>query len=117
MRALRQGDVMAALETLPEAERGNAVGPFKSLARWGELGLSLVSLLSGGRLPQPGAAEVGRSQVGRGGIVRDPSLHRQVLDKITSCVAGNGWGVQALSASPLPGADGNREFLIAATRD
>jgi 23S rRNA (cytidine1920-2'-O)/16S rRNA (cytidine1409-2'-O)-methyltransferase len=56
--------------------------------------------------------EVGRQQVGRGGIVRDPALHRQVLEKIVSCVTGQAWGVQALCASPLPGADGNREFLI-----
>jgi hypothetical protein len=54
-RALRQGAVMAALETLPEGERGGAVGPFRSLARWGESGLSLVTLLSGGGLPQEGA--------------------------------------------------------------
>jgi 23S rRNA (cytidine1920-2'-O)/16S rRNA (cytidine1409-2'-O)-methyltransferase len=56
--------------------------------------------------------EVGRKEVGRGGIVRNPALHRQVLDKIALCVIANGWGVQALCASPLAGADGNREFLI-----
>jgi 23S rRNA (cytidine1920-2'-O)/16S rRNA (cytidine1409-2'-O)-methyltransferase len=56
--------------------------------------------------------EVGRRQVGRGGIVRDPALHREVLDKIISCVTASGWGIQALCASPLLGADGNREFLM-----
>ena len=56
--------------------------------------------------------EVGRNQVGRGGIVRDSSLHRQVLDKISACIRGNGWGVQAFCVSPLLGADGNREFLV-----
>ena len=56
--------------------------------------------------------EVGRNQVGRGGIVRDLSLHRQVLDKITVCISDSGWGIQALCASPLLGADGNREFLV-----
>ena len=51
-------------------------------------------------------------QVGRGGIVRDPSLHRQVLGKISACIQGHGWGVQAFCPSPLLGADGNREFLV-----
>jgi 23S rRNA (cytidine1920-2'-O)/16S rRNA (cytidine1409-2'-O)-methyltransferase len=56
--------------------------------------------------------EVGRHQVGRGGIVRDPSLHLAALDKISTCIRSNGWGVQAFYASPLLGADGNREFLV-----
>jgi 23S rRNA (cytidine1920-2'-O)/16S rRNA (cytidine1409-2'-O)-methyltransferase len=56
--------------------------------------------------------EVGRGQVGKGGIVRDPDLHRQVLQKISGWVRSNGRGVAGLCASPLRGADGNREFLI-----
>jgi 23S rRNA (cytidine1920-2'-O)/16S rRNA (cytidine1409-2'-O)-methyltransferase len=56
--------------------------------------------------------EVGRGRVGRGGIVRDPDLHRQVLTRAIEFCAANGWGVQALCASSLPGAEGNREFFL-----
>lgn len=56
--------------------------------------------------------EVGRGKVGRGGIVRDRDLHREVLDRICGFIARSGWAVQALVASPLRGADGNREFFV-----
>jgi 23S rRNA (cytidine1920-2'-O)/16S rRNA (cytidine1409-2'-O)-methyltransferase len=56
--------------------------------------------------------EVGRGSVGRGGIVRDPDLHGQVLDRICGFIAGRGWAVRALVSSPLRGADGNREFFV-----
>jgi 23S rRNA (cytidine1920-2'-O)/16S rRNA (cytidine1409-2'-O)-methyltransferase len=56
--------------------------------------------------------EVGRGQVGRGGIVRDPDLHRQVLERSVRFAGSREWGVAALGASPIHGADGNREFLI-----
>jgi len=56
--------------------------------------------------------EVGRGQVGKGGIVRDPALHREVLERISSFVRSHGWGLSGLCASPVRGADGNREFLM-----
>jgi 23S rRNA (cytidine1920-2'-O)/16S rRNA (cytidine1409-2'-O)-methyltransferase len=56
--------------------------------------------------------EVGRGQVGKGGIVREPALHREVLERISGFVRANDWGVAAFCASPVRGADGNREFLI-----
>jgi 23S rRNA (cytidine1920-2'-O)/16S rRNA (cytidine1409-2'-O)-methyltransferase len=55
--------------------------------------------------------EAGREKVGRGGIVRDPAVHREVVDHITSFVAQQGWAVQGLIESPILGADGNKEFL------
>lgn len=55
--------------------------------------------------------EAGPAQVGRGGIVRDPAVHRQVLLRIAGECAALGWPVQRLMVSPLRGADGNREFL------
>jgi len=55
--------------------------------------------------------EVGRENVGRGGIVRDPALHRQVLEELTALWSANEWQVLDLCASPLPGAEGNREFF------
>jgi len=56
--------------------------------------------------------EVGRGQVGRGGIVRDPALHRAVLIRITRTAGSAGWHVRGILASPLLGAEGNREFLL-----
>ena len=62
--------------------------------------------------------EVGKGLVGKGGIVRDPLLHREVCDRIAAWLAGQpGWTVLGVVPSPIDGADGNREFLIAARRD
>ena len=59
--------------------------------------------------------EVGRGRVGRGGIVRDAALHREVLERLAGFVAASGWGIQRPRPSRLPGADGNREFFIHVT--
>jgi len=56
--------------------------------------------------------EVGRGQVGRGGIVRNPVLHREVLTRLTADLSAAGWSVHGVVASPILGAEGNREFLI-----
>lgn len=55
--------------------------------------------------------EVGRRSVGKGGIVRDPALHRDVLRQLSTFARERGWGVVGLARSELPGADGNREFF------
>ena len=61
--------------------------------------------------------EVGPAQVGKGGIVRDPDLHRQVCARIADWLGRQaGWAVLGITNSPITGADGNREFLIAARR-
>ena len=61
--------------------------------------------------------EVGKSRVGKGGVVRDPALHREVCDDIAGWLAGTmGWTVLGLSESPITGPKGNVEFLIAARR-
>ena len=56
--------------------------------------------------------ELQREQIGKGGIVRDPELHQQAVDKIDS-FALNTVGIhpQGVIASPIEGAAGNREFL------
>lgn len=59
--------------------------------------------------------EVGREQVGRGGIVRDPALHRLACDKVSESVLALGFAVD-LMESPILGAEGNREFLLHARR-
>ena len=56
--------------------------------------------------------EVGRGRVGRGGIVREPALHREVLLRMRDFAARQDWAILGLTASPIEGADGNREFLV-----
>ena len=60
--------------------------------------------------------EVGKGEVGKGGIVRDESKHREVVDKITEFVKSLGIGVLGVIPSPIEGAEGNKEFLIAAVK-
>ena len=61
--------------------------------------------------------EVGKDRVGKGGVVRDPNLHREVCDRIAGWLDGlEEWRVLGLTESPIRGAEGNTEFLIAAAR-
>ncbi len=55
--------------------------------------------------------EVGKGRVGKGGIVRDPALHREVCERIEQAVRESGF-VTALMESPILGAEGNKEFLL-----
>jgi 23S rRNA (cytidine1920-2'-O)/16S rRNA (cytidine1409-2'-O)-methyltransferase len=56
--------------------------------------------------------EVGKGEVGRGGIVTDPAKHRSVLTEIRDAALGIGFDPVGLIESPIRGAEGNREFLI-----
>ncbi len=57
--------------------------------------------------------EVGREQVGKKGVVRDPELHQAVCDEIELWLAAQpGWQVLGITPSPITGPEGNREFLI-----
>lgn len=60
--------------------------------------------------------EVGREEVGKGGVVRDPALHARVCDEVGGWIDGLGWQVQGIATSPITGPQGNVEFLIAARR-
>ena len=61
--------------------------------------------------------EVGKGEVGKGGVVRDEALHRRVCDEITAWLTETqGWSIQAVTPSPILGPKGNREFLVAARR-
>ncbi len=61
--------------------------------------------------------EAGRERVGKGGIVHDPLVHRDVCTIIRTWLADSmGWRVQGLVESPITGRSGNREFLIAARK-
>jgi 23S rRNA (cytidine1920-2'-O)/16S rRNA (cytidine1409-2'-O)-methyltransferase len=75
---------------------------------------ALVPLLTdGGRLvtlikPQ---FEVGRGEVGRGGIVSDPAKHERVVSEVNEAARALGLNLSGLTESPVRGADGNLEFL------
>lgn len=56
--------------------------------------------------------EAARSEVPRGGVIRDAELHETLLERFTTWCAANGFEVLAQSASPILGAEGNREFLF-----
>jgi 23S rRNA (cytidine1920-2'-O)/16S rRNA (cytidine1409-2'-O)-methyltransferase len=60
--------------------------------------------------------EVGKGQVGKGGVVREPTLHRKVIDLVTDCFQQNGWTPRGHIPSPVLGSKGNQEFLIYLTR-
>ena len=55
--------------------------------------------------------ELKRSEVGRGGIIRDPGLHRNAQDKIVAFVRHLGHVVTGIVPSAITGADGNQEFF------
>ncbi|HYV59601.1 MAG TPA: TlyA family RNA methyltransferase [Acidimicrobiia bacterium] len=61
--------------------------------------------------------EAGRSQVGKGGVVRDPSVHRDVLGRVRDDLARAGLNARGVMASPLRGADGNVEFFLHCRKD
>lgn len=60
--------------------------------------------------------EVGREEVGKGGVVRDPALHARVCEEVRSWLEGEGWDVQGIVESPIKGPEGNVEFLVSASR-
>src|SRR5436309_5548896 len=58
--------------------------------------------------------EVGKNRVGKRGVVREPELHQEVCDAISDWLAAqSGWTVLGVIESPIAGAEGNKEFLIA----
>lgn len=60
--------------------------------------------------------EVGREEVGKGGVVRDPALHQRVCDEVRLWLEGSGWTVDGIVPSPITGPEGNVEFLVVARR-
>ncbi len=55
--------------------------------------------------------EVGRGEVGKGGIVREPEKHERVVAEVSDFAIGLGLRVEGLIESPILGAEGNKEFL------
>ena len=56
--------------------------------------------------------EAGREQVGKGGVIRDARVHRQVIDDILAWCEAHALSPQGLIPSPILGPKGNREFLL-----
>ncbi|HZN02198.1 MAG TPA: TlyA family RNA methyltransferase [Candidatus Polarisedimenticolia bacterium] len=76
--------------------------PLRPLVKTGGTVLALVK-------PQ---FEVGRRDVGKGGIVRDPALHRGAVASVARSAAAAGYALLGGCRSPLPGAEGNVEFFL-----
>ena len=56
--------------------------------------------------------EAGRSEVGKGGIVRDPIIHARVVEEVIAAADTLGLRHMSTTASPILGAEGNREFFL-----
>lgn len=61
--------------------------------------------------------EVGRSMLGKGGIVKDPAAHRFAIERVLQSGRENGMIPTGLIPSPILGGDGNREFLVRLQKD
>ena len=79
-----------------------ALGPVLECLREGYRGLVLVK-------PQ---FEAGRELVGKGGVVRDPAVHREVLVKVGGWLQGRGAALRGMCDSGHPGPKGNVEYFI-----
>jgi 23S rRNA (cytidine1920-2'-O)/16S rRNA (cytidine1409-2'-O)-methyltransferase len=104
---------MLTAETLPEPvdlavvdvsfiSLGLVLGPIRSVLRDGRG--PIVALVK----PQ---FEAGRAEA-KGGVVRDPAVHRRVIAETTTRAAELGLGTRGVIASPIQGPEGNREFLV-----
>ena len=61
--------------------------------------------------------EAGRERVGKGGVVRDPEIHREICERAASWISAQpSWTVVGIVESPILGPRGNREFLLYARR-
>jgi 23S rRNA (cytidine1920-2'-O)/16S rRNA (cytidine1409-2'-O)-methyltransferase len=60
--------------------------------------------------------EAGRGNVGKGGIVRDPVIHKRAVERVATCITELHWHVIETIPSPITGSEGNIEFLLYAKR-
>ena len=60
--------------------------------------------------------EAGRGNVGKGGIVRDPEVHKLAVERVAHCITDLHWQVVEAISSPITGTEGNVEFLLYAKR-
>ncbi len=108
---------------LTAADLGEPVGAIVADVSFISLRLVLPAVLAlatpdawGAFLVKP-QFEVGRQNLGKGGIVRDPTLAEKTAADIAAWLETDvGWRVDGLILSPVEGGDGNREFLLGARR-
>jgi len=55
--------------------------------------------------------EAERHQVGKKGIIKDPAIHQEVVEKVTAGIKQHGFELKGVTESPITGATGNKEFL------
>jgi 23S rRNA (cytidine1920-2'-O)/16S rRNA (cytidine1409-2'-O)-methyltransferase len=61
--------------------------------------------------------EAGRAEVGKGGVVRNETVHQRVCDEVQKWLVEKGWTIAGLTTSPITGPQGNVEFLVWARVD
>ncbi|MBM7564384.1 TlyA family RNA methyltransferase [Paenibacillus sacheonensis] len=121
--SLRQDDRVNVMErtnfryTVPE----DLKGPEPTFATIDVSFISLKLILPAlGTLLRPGSGivalikpqfEAGREKVGKSGVVREASTHREVLHQVLGFAAGQGYALKQLTFSPITGGEGNIEFL------
>ncbi len=76
-----------------------------AIAGWLRPGGDVVTLVK----PQ---FEAGREAVGKGGVVRDSKIHREVLKSTVAYAEAHGWAVRGITVSPITGPAGNKEFFL-----
>lgn len=81
---------------------------FPSLKRFVDSGAFIIALLK----PQ---FEVGQSNLGKGGIVKDESAREDAITNVLKSALENGISIRDVTPSPIVGGDGNKEFLLFGT--
>jgi 23S rRNA (cytidine1920-2'-O)/16S rRNA (cytidine1409-2'-O)-methyltransferase len=61
--------------------------------------------------------ELDRGDIGKGGIVRDAKLHERAIERVRAAALSAGLQEKGVKPSKLPGAEGNLEFFLYATRE
>jgi len=56
--------------------------------------------------------EAGRKKIPKGGVIKDRTVHEEVLERMLGDFTKEGWNVLGLEPSPIPGASGNREYFV-----
>jgi 23S rRNA (cytidine1920-2'-O)/16S rRNA (cytidine1409-2'-O)-methyltransferase len=110
VRHLEPGDLGGAVDvTVADLSFISLVTVAPALARCTKDDGDLVLLVK----PQ---FEAGRARIGKGGVVRDAAVHRDVLHEVRDGLRDEGLHVVDVMVSPLRGADGNVEFLVLGDR-
>lgn len=60
--------------------------------------------------------EARRDEIGKGGVVRDATVHQRVCNEVAQWLEARGWTIEGIVQSPITGPEGNVEFLVAANR-